>query len=99
MTPSASRKIPYQYIRSVLVVLSAAAVSGLGRILLPDWNIGSELAECNLVEVLSDWRAVPQASPIFAVYPQQRQPAPKVRAFLDFLVDQVGSLSSDTPQS
>ena len=79
--------------------LSAAAVAGLGLILLPDWNIGSELAEGKLVEVLSDWQAVPQASPIFAVYPPQRQPAPKVRAFLDYLVDRVGSHSSGTPRS
>ena len=79
--------------------LTAAAVAGLGLILLPDWNMGNELAEGKLIEVLSDWRAVPEASPIFAVYPPQGQLAPKVRAFIDFLVDQVGSLSSDTLQS
>ncbi len=79
--------------------LTAAAVAGLGLILLPDWNMGSELAEGKLIEVLSDWRAVPEASPIFAVYPPQGQLAPKVRAFIDFLVDQVGSPSSDTLQS
>ena len=79
--------------------LTAAAVAGLGLILLPDWNMGSELAEGKLIEVLSDWRAVPEASPIFAVYPPQGQLAPKVRAFIEFLVDQVGSPSFDTLQS
>ena len=79
--------------------LTAAAGAGLGLILLPDWNMASELAEGKLVEVLSDWRAVPEASPIFAVYPPQGQLAPKVRALVDFLVDQVGPPASPTLRS
>ncbi len=79
--------------------LTAAAGAGFGLILLPDWNMGRELAEGKLTEVLSDWRAVPETSPIFAVYRPQGQLAPKVRAFIDFLVDQVGEPSSGAFQS
>ena len=41
--------------------LSAAAVAGLGLVLLPNWNINNELAEGKLVEVLSSWRPLVEA--------------------------------------
>ncbi|MCG8504716.1 MAG: LysR family transcriptional regulator [Sphingomonadales bacterium] len=66
--------------------LSAAAVAGMGLIILPDWNIGQELRSGALRPVLTDWQIDPPTSPIYAVYPHQRLLAPKVRVFIDFLV-------------
>ena len=75
--------------------LAVAAVAGMGLILLPDWNIGTELAEGRLQSVLTKYRAIPEASPIYAVYPQQRYLPPKVRAFVDFLSEHFSNSPSD----
>jgi DNA-binding transcriptional LysR family regulator len=65
--------------------LCAAALAGLGLILVPEWLVGIEIRDGNLREVLPEYRAVPKASPLYAVYPHQRHLPPKVRAFIDFL--------------
>jgi DNA-binding transcriptional LysR family regulator len=65
--------------------LCAAALAGLGLILVPEWLVGIEIRNGNLREVLPEFRAVPEASPLHAVYPHQRHLPPKVRAFIDFL--------------
>lgn len=65
--------------------LAAAAVAGLGVILLPDWNIGLELRQGKLRPILCEYQAAPETSPIYAVFPPQRQASQKVRAFTDFL--------------
>jgi DNA-binding transcriptional LysR family regulator len=66
-------------------VLSAAAVAGLGLVMLPDWNFISELETGALQEVLADYEAVPVESPIYAVYPYRRHVPPKVRVFIEFV--------------
>ncbi len=65
--------------------LAAAAVAGLGLVLLPDWNIGIELRHQQLKVVLKDYAAVPQVSPIWAVHDHLRYVPPKVREFVRFL--------------
>jgi DNA-binding transcriptional LysR family regulator len=65
--------------------LAAAAVAGLGLILLPDWNVGVELRSGRLRPVLADYQAVPEATPIYAVYPPSPYLPRKVRAFVDCL--------------
>ena len=67
--------------------LATAAVAGLGLVLLPDWNIGLELRQKQLKVVLSEYDAVPKVSPIWAVHSHQRHVPPKIRAFIDFLVE------------
>ena len=67
--------------------LPAAATAGLGVILAPSWLIECDLVEDRLKEILPDYQVMPDAMPIYAVYPQQRHLAPKVRAFIDFLVE------------
>lgn len=67
--------------------LVAAAVSGLGLVLLPDWNMSSEIQQKRLRPVLRDFELIPDTSPIYAVYPSQRHLSPKVRAFIDFMAD------------
>ncbi len=65
----------------------AAAVAGMGLVLLPDWNLGIELRQKQLQPVLSDYSAIPKASPVWAVHSHQRHVPPKIRAFIDFLIE------------
>ncbi len=67
--------------------LCAAAVAGLGLILVPNWLVGIEIRRGRLRQVLGKFQVVPEASPLYAVYPHQRHLPPKVRAFVDFLVE------------
>lgn len=67
--------------------LCAAAVAGLGLILVPNWLVGIEIRQGRLRQVLGKFQVVPEASPLYAVYPHQRHLPPKVRAFVDFLVE------------
>jgi len=64
-----------------------AAVAGAGIALLSDLVVGADLAAGRLVEVLPAW-SLP-GSEMYAVYPSTRNLSPKVRAFLEFLVDWV----------
>ena len=70
--------------------LAAAAVAGMGLVLLPEWLVGPDIREGRLRVVLPDFRAVPDDSPLYAIYPHQRHLPLKVRAFIDFLVDRFG---------
>ena len=67
--------------------LSAAALAGMGLVLLPDWNIGVELRQKQLKAVLNDYQISPEFSPVWAVHTHQRHVPPKVRAFIDFLIE------------
>ncbi|TJW16424.1 MAG: LysR family transcriptional regulator, partial [Mesorhizobium sp.] len=62
----------------------AAAVSGLGFTILPDFIAAPEVASGKLVTVLDD--RILSGSGIFAVYPHRRYLPAKVRVFVDFLV-------------
>ena len=65
--------------------LVAAAVAGLGLVLLPDWNLAIERRQGLLAVVLEDYPAVPETSPVYAVHAHDRYVPPKIRAFVDFL--------------
>jgi len=62
----------------------AAAVSGLGWAVLPDFIAAPDLAAGRLVSALDDW--IPKGGGIFAVYPHRRYLPAKVRVLADFLV-------------
>ena len=62
----------------------AAAVSGLGFAILPDFIAAPDIATGRLVAVLDD--RMPTGGGIFAVYPHRRYLPAKVRVFVDFLV-------------
>ena len=66
-------------------VMREAAIAGLGVILQPDFLLQEALADGRLVRVLPDWQAAPIG--IFAVYTSRSHLAPKVRSFIDHLVD------------
>ncbi|CAN5466960.1 LysR family transcriptional regulator [soil metagenome] len=66
-------------------VLSSAALQAAGIVVLPSFIVADDVASGRLVEVLADHRFVPLG--VHAVYPHRRLLAPKVRAFVDHLVD------------
>ncbi len=68
-------------------VLREAAIAGMGIIAQPDFIIGDALADGRLVPVLPDWQVPPIG--IHAVYPSRSHLAPKVRSFIDYLVEQL----------
>lgn len=65
----------------------AAALAGMGFILMPDWNMGIELKKKQLRVVLQDYPLSPVDTPVWALHAHQRHVPPKVRAFIDFLVE------------
>lgn len=56
---------------------------GLGLIQVPRYRVQQDLAEGALVEVLP--RHPPSPSPVYVLYPQNRQLSPRVRAFIDWI--------------
>ncbi len=69
-------------------VLSAAAVAGLGIAMQPDFLADEHLAAGRLVRILPQY-ALGEIG-IFAVYTSRSHLAPKVRSFIDYLVDSMG---------
>jgi DNA-binding transcriptional LysR family regulator len=66
-------------------ILRSAAAGGLGITLQPDFMVYEALRERKLVRILPDWET--DDLTIFAVYPNRKFLPPKVRSFIDFLVD------------
>lgn len=62
-----------------------AALKGMGIAQLPDYYVDEHLASGRLQSVLDEFRY--QDTGVWVVYPQQRYLAPKVRFFIDFLVE------------
>lgn len=67
--------------------LVAAAVAGVGLCLLPSWNMGVELRLKQLRKVLTDYEPIPASIPIYAVHAHNRHVPPKIRVFIDFLIE------------
>lgn len=68
------------------MMLRAAALAGLGVVLLPLWIIGPDLKAGRLQRLLPDYHWPDSA--IHVVYPPGRHLSARVRAFVDFLVEQ-----------
>ncbi len=66
-------------------VLCEAAVAGMGIVLQPDFLAEPHLASGRLVRVLPDYEVPPIG--IHAVYTSRSHLAPKVRSFIDYLVE------------
>jgi DNA-binding transcriptional LysR family regulator len=69
-------------------VLREAALAGVGLTIAPSFLCGCDLQAGRLVSLLADY--IRQDGAIHAVYPHARHLSPKVRAFIDFLVEQFG---------
>jgi DNA-binding transcriptional LysR family regulator len=66
-------------------VLREAALAGMGIILQPDFLVADALADGRLERLLPEWEIAPIS--IFAVYTSRNHLAPKVRSFIDYLVE------------
>ncbi|MEX2520726.1 MAG: substrate binding domain-containing protein [Paracoccaceae bacterium] len=69
--------------------VSDAACAGLGIALMATWCAADELRAGALVPVLSDHPLV-STQALLALYPSSRELAPKVRVFIDWLVERFG---------
>jgi DNA-binding transcriptional LysR family regulator len=70
------------------IVLAEAAIAGHGILVAPAFYVGAHLREGRLVRLLERFK-LPDLG-IYAVYPQTPHVPPKVRAFVDFLVQRFG---------
>lgn len=67
-----------------------AAKAGVGICMSSVWNVHKELKEGSLVRVLPDFQ-IQDNSAIWLVYPKSNVLTPKVRVFIDYLIEKIGS--------
>ncbi len=72
-------------------VLVAAAVAGQGLIYQPTFLVNSEIRARRLVSITLDHPTIEYPG-IFAMYPPDRRPPAKVRAFIDFVAQRFGAV-------
>lgn len=62
-----------------------------GIALIPYWAVANELADGRLNRVLADYHFSPQATPTatYAIYLKREMVSPKVRVFIDYLVEKI----------
>ena len=70
--------------------MRAAALAGLGLVLLPSFLVETQIADGTLVAIDLDGTPLPDT--IQAVYTPSKEASPKVRAFIDHLVEAFGGL-------
>jgi DNA-binding transcriptional LysR family regulator len=70
-----------------------ALCAGFGLSLIPWIYVRGELTSGTLRAVLNDWSAVELS--VYAVYPSRRHVVPKVRALIDFLVEELGGIGAE----
>ncbi|WP_448249731.1 LysR substrate-binding domain-containing protein [Thalassotalea agariperforans] len=70
--------------------MRVAAKAGVGVCMSSIWNISNELKEGSLVRVLPDYEIEDQSA-IWLVYPKSNVLTAKVRVFIDFLIEKIGS--------
>ncbi|MDZ7840592.1 MAG: LysR family transcriptional regulator [Gammaproteobacteria bacterium] len=68
-----------------------AALAGLGIARLSTYLVGNDLRSGRLVQLLPEYAH--QKANILAVYPDRRNLSPKVRVFVDFLVERLSGLA------
>ncbi|WP_143871394.1 LysR family transcriptional regulator [Catenovulum sediminis] len=67
-----------------------SAKAGVGICMSSIWNVYTELKEGSLVQILPDYQIDDQAA-IWLVYPKSNVLTAKVRVFIDYLVEKIGS--------
>ena len=73
-----------------------AARAGLAATLLPEWLIRDDLAAGRLVPVLPG--LAPRPIPLYAAYTSRRYLTPKVRRFIDLLLERLGDDPQEIPR-
>ncbi|MAJ63102.1 MAG: LysR family transcriptional regulator [Alphaproteobacteria bacterium] len=76
-----------------LSMLRTAALAGLGIARLPTYVIDPDLRSGALTQILSDMHM--DAVPVYAVFPTSQQMSPKVRVFLDFMIEALGAVDAE----
>jgi DNA-binding transcriptional LysR family regulator len=74
----------------------ACCEAGLGLIQVPRYYIENQLADGSMVEVLAEFRPPPM--PVSILYPHSRQLSPRVRVFIDWVVERMAAGGAPTPQ-
>ncbi|NIB43050.1 LysR family transcriptional regulator [Pseudomaricurvus alkylphenolicus] len=70
--------------------LLAAAEAGLGLVQLPRFYVHRELEAGRLIEVMNDFQ--PTDTAVWAVYPSNRHLSPKVRLFVEHMVERFAAI-------
>jgi DNA-binding transcriptional LysR family regulator len=65
--------------------LDALATAGAGIVRVPSWQAEADLAAGHLVRLLADYEPAPV--PLHLMFQQSRLASPKIRAFVDYLVE------------
>jgi DNA-binding transcriptional LysR family regulator len=68
-----------------LDALAAAAKEGAGIVRVPSWQVEANLAAGHLVRLLADYEPAPV--PLHLLFQPSRLASPKIRAFVDYLVE------------
>ncbi|QXI37865.1 LysR family transcriptional regulator [Pseudomonas xantholysinigenes] len=76
-------QLPQRLSANSPMALRAAAIGGLGIASFDRFIVDDALGDGRLLRILVDWQL--PARNLYAVYPQSRYLAPKVRAFLDYV--------------
>lgn len=71
-------------------VLHDSVLAGVGLAWLPPLLVAEDVRQGRLMRLLPDW--APPATEYHALFPSSRGLSPKVRAFLDFLVEEIAGL-------
>ncbi|GBQ94659.1 LysR family transcriptional regulator [Acetobacter nitrogenifigens DSM 23921 = NBRC 105050] len=80
--------LPTRLLVSGAETSAAAARQGLGLVQAPRYRFIDDLANGTLIEVLADFPPTP--TPLSVLYPGSRQLSPRVRVFVDWLVEFIG---------
>jgi DNA-binding transcriptional LysR family regulator len=75
--------------------LRVAALAGMGLAVLPTYAAGADIRAGRLISLLEDWQPISRpadADTLYAVYLPSRFPSPKVRALIDFLLEEMGEV-------
>ena len=81
--------LPTQLLVSGAETSAAAARQGFGLVQAPRYRFIDDLANGRLIEVLPDFPPTP--TPLSVLYPSNKQLSPRVRVFVDWLVEIIGS--------
>ncbi len=78
-------------------MIRKAALEGIGIALLPVWLISEELGMGRIKRILPEYELTPTSfdASVYAVFPRTPQMSPKVRVFIDFLVETFGKRAPD----
>ena len=74
------------------------AVAGVGITRLTDVIVGNAIRRGDLVQILRGWHHV-EPVPLYATYASGRNLSPKIRAMVNFLVEQFGATPWRRPLS